>query len=415
MPQRRKMFYSCDLLSLKSKTLFSTIYYVSSTRKRLTKKEMDNIDLSLTIENIKKPPVPFSLRLYSFFLRGIVRLYILKIKYTENEFKSFLSMLNQNKRKMNINLSIHNTEELHLNRMFKKISKEFGKLDNNIFNFINVDNNNNFDDPENRIAKSNDNLNNNNFIDDNVIDENFIDLPFINDDYNSVNSSLMDNNKYINNGLMDKNNLNSSELAFRGSSSELNNSLSILRSINSSTISDINKPIHSRIIKIENKYDSEIELYENDGYLSKNDRLNVQNNTLKSNKNKRDSIFSEIECLIKRIKIETKSISPLDDSNYLNDDFSGDSYKIEYNDHCDKEYNDCNQDNNSKISDEISDGDNLSNIVFHNFQSFLSLVSKKSRKIKALCFHKLLYLCSIGDIIASQYGNDIKYYMVTND
>lgn len=394
MTRKRKMFYSAELLSLKSKTNISTIYYASSCKKRLSKKEMEKIDLSSTIDNIKHPMVPFSLRLYSFFLRGIVRLYVLKIKYAENEFKSFLSMLNQSKRSRKINLTIYNGEDLRLRRIFNRFLGE--KVEGDMTQFVDLE----------RVRYG---------FDDNDCANDF-ESAFEHDQYlseDNLNLSLNNNNlfnNYFKNELINSN-LNSSDLRYRGNSStEINQSLSKIGSTNSSTISEINKT--NKIKVYEKKYDYEIDLNENEGYLSSIYMIrskNVDIKEIEKNNGRREGVFAEIELLIKRMKMNNTSYSPLVISNNLNDDFSGESYKIDYNNENDNIFN-INNINNSNdcLYDEVNDH------IFMEGDSFLSLVKRKPRKMKVLCFYKLLCLCSAGSISALQCGEDIKYTAISN-
>lgn len=218
MTRKRRMFYSTQLLSNKSKTIFSKIYFISSTKRKLSKKEMENIDLNITIQNIVEPPVPFSLRLYSLLLRGIVRIYILKVKNIESELKIFLNSLCIGKRKRSVDLKIMSENEANLDRIFKKFYKSFKTNSKELKN-------KEIENP----------------------------LYFQDENYNM---------EYFNNEL------DYSELDYRGSSG-LNNSTMGSSFLNNSIQKNNVSNIYSNLSSIKLEEDSKIDLDDNEGYLTK--------------------------------------------------------------------------------------------------------------------------------------------------
>jgi hypothetical protein len=90
------MFYASEVLSLKNKSTLSVLYYVSTTNnrsRRISKRDIENIDIVSTITAIREPERPFALRLYSFLLRGIVRIYSIKMKNCQAELCSLLNSM----------------------------------------------------------------------------------------------------------------------------------------------------------------------------------------------------------------------------------------------------------------------------------------------------------------------------------
>ncbi len=77
------MFYAPELLSLKNKTEISIVYYMSTSKghKRLGKKTVNSVDIRNVLADILHPKIPFSLRLYAYILDGIVKVWIIQIKY----------------------------------------------------------------------------------------------------------------------------------------------------------------------------------------------------------------------------------------------------------------------------------------------------------------------------------------------
>lgn len=90
----KKMFYSTQLLTLGTRTELSTLYYISTTNnafKKIPKNRIESIDILEIVKSIKEPQNPFSLRLYSFLVRGIVKVFILKLKYCEGDLNVIIN------------------------------------------------------------------------------------------------------------------------------------------------------------------------------------------------------------------------------------------------------------------------------------------------------------------------------------
>lgn len=77
------MFYVAELLSLKNKTEISILYYLATAKKfrKLSKRHILAIDIPVTIREIEKSEVPFSLRLYGYLLRGVIRALMIKVEH----------------------------------------------------------------------------------------------------------------------------------------------------------------------------------------------------------------------------------------------------------------------------------------------------------------------------------------------
>lgn len=93
------MFYAKELLSMQVKTDISLIYYISTTNnnRKINKKEINKIDIEKTLVTILDQS--YALRLYSFMLRGVLRIYLIKMKYYETEVSGLLNMLQYKIRK----------------------------------------------------------------------------------------------------------------------------------------------------------------------------------------------------------------------------------------------------------------------------------------------------------------------------
>lgn len=84
------MFYSTEILSHKNKTELSILYYISTTDtlKNITRKDILNMDLQKLLNEILNTKIPFALRLYSYLLKGLVKVWMLKIKYYKIQIKN---------------------------------------------------------------------------------------------------------------------------------------------------------------------------------------------------------------------------------------------------------------------------------------------------------------------------------------
>ncbi|KAK6089375.1 hypothetical protein P3W45_001621 [Vairimorpha bombi] len=81
------------------KTDISLIYYISTTNsnRKINKKEINKIDIEKTLVTILDQS--YALRLYSFMLRGVSKIYLIKMKYYETEVSGLLNMLQYKIRK----------------------------------------------------------------------------------------------------------------------------------------------------------------------------------------------------------------------------------------------------------------------------------------------------------------------------
>ncbi|KAM0686315.1 R8 protein [Conglomerata obtusa] len=97
------MFYSTEILSPKSKSSLALLFYISTTNtKKVNKKEIESVNITNTITSLQHPPQPFALRLYSILIKGLVRIYMMRLKYCENECNVFFKMVLQKKARSNL-------------------------------------------------------------------------------------------------------------------------------------------------------------------------------------------------------------------------------------------------------------------------------------------------------------------------
>lgn len=77
------MFYAAELLSRKNKNEISIVYYLSTTgsMKKINKHEILSLNFEKVLDNIRAPAIPFALRLYSYLIKGIVRLWNIKAEF----------------------------------------------------------------------------------------------------------------------------------------------------------------------------------------------------------------------------------------------------------------------------------------------------------------------------------------------
>lgn len=107
----------CTQQNTQQKTELAILYYIStsnSTFRRVNKKDIENIDISSMIEVLKVPQRPLSLRVYSFLIKGIVKVYILKVKYCEHEVQGILNGLEVKKLKKKREPSVPRRDSLIL-------------------------------------------------------------------------------------------------------------------------------------------------------------------------------------------------------------------------------------------------------------------------------------------------------------
>lgn len=86
------MFYAPEILSRKNGTELSLVYYLSTTRslRRVSKKEILELDFDAVLEQIRNPKTPFALRLYSYLLQGLVKIWIFKVDFCISKMKKLL-------------------------------------------------------------------------------------------------------------------------------------------------------------------------------------------------------------------------------------------------------------------------------------------------------------------------------------
>lgn len=87
------MFYAPEILSRKSRTELSLVYYLSTTGslKRITRREILELDFGTVLEQIRDPRPPFALRLYSHLLQGLTRVWAFKMDFYMGKAKSLLA------------------------------------------------------------------------------------------------------------------------------------------------------------------------------------------------------------------------------------------------------------------------------------------------------------------------------------
>ncbi|ELA41950.1 uncharacterized protein VICG_00967 [Vittaforma corneae ATCC 50505] len=87
------MFYAPEILSYKNKTELSLVYYMSTAKnpKRFARKDVVELNVESIINQMKNPKVPFALRLYSYLLKGIVRIWVMKVDFYKGKVQSLLS------------------------------------------------------------------------------------------------------------------------------------------------------------------------------------------------------------------------------------------------------------------------------------------------------------------------------------
>lgn len=121
------MFYSSELLSLKSKTEISILFYVSTTKthNKISKKQILNLNISILIDEIINPSIPFSLRLYSHLLIGISKIWKIKLELYSKNITKLERPKRERIRKPNKNLTNLAIEEAfmdHVSDMDSSIS-----------------------------------------------------------------------------------------------------------------------------------------------------------------------------------------------------------------------------------------------------------------------------------------------------
>lgn len=87
------MFYAPEILSRKSRTSLSLVYYLSTagSLRRVCRKEILELDLDTVIEQIRSPERPFALRLYSYLLQGIARIWTFKMDFYISKTRGLIS------------------------------------------------------------------------------------------------------------------------------------------------------------------------------------------------------------------------------------------------------------------------------------------------------------------------------------
>jgi hypothetical protein len=95
------MFYASEVLSLRNRSALAVLYYVSTTNnrgRRINKRDIEDIDIADAISSMQEPERPFALRLYSFLLKGVVRIYKIKVTSCQAELHSLLSSMLSSRR-----------------------------------------------------------------------------------------------------------------------------------------------------------------------------------------------------------------------------------------------------------------------------------------------------------------------------
>lgn len=84
------MFYASDILAMKNNTDISLLYFISTTN-RITKKDLKRLNIPSLLLSLTEQP--FALRLYSYLVVGIIRVYLYQLKVYEMEIQTLLSSL----------------------------------------------------------------------------------------------------------------------------------------------------------------------------------------------------------------------------------------------------------------------------------------------------------------------------------
>lgn len=117
------MFYAPEILSYKNKTELSLVYYISTAKnpKRFSRKDVVELDVESILEQMKNPKVPFALRLYSYLLKGIVKIWVMKVDFYKNKTESLLLV----KKLPNIKREVNNNNTGPINlRVIEEIISE---------------------------------------------------------------------------------------------------------------------------------------------------------------------------------------------------------------------------------------------------------------------------------------------------
>ncbi|KAF7683874.1 Meiotic recombination protein rec8 [Astathelohania contejeani] len=135
------MFYSTEILSVKTKSSLAIIYHISSTNnryKKIPRTDIIAININSAINTLKQPPEPFSLRLYAYLLKGIVKLYIMKLRMYETDVTGMLKV----KHKRNPNLTKRPTINLNpIDEFITSLNRDISINDD----FIDTDQNPHFE------------------------------------------------------------------------------------------------------------------------------------------------------------------------------------------------------------------------------------------------------------------------------
>jgi hypothetical protein len=68
--------------------------------RKIQKKDIEKISIENTITALQTPPQPFALRLYSFLLKGIVRVYAMKLRFCEGDIHVLLNSMTYKKKRI---------------------------------------------------------------------------------------------------------------------------------------------------------------------------------------------------------------------------------------------------------------------------------------------------------------------------
>lgn len=110
------MFYVPEILSHKNKTELSLVYYLSTTKnpKNSIKKEVVDLNFCKVIDQMRNPKVPFALRLYSYLIKGLVQIWIIKVDFYRGKVNSLFVEKNSTKNKPMRRATINNNINLRV-------------------------------------------------------------------------------------------------------------------------------------------------------------------------------------------------------------------------------------------------------------------------------------------------------------
>ncbi|KAM0680436.1 hypothetical protein GINT2_001496 [Glugoides intestinalis] len=110
------MFYAPEILSYKNRTEISLVYYLSTAKNpKAVRKTIINLDFASIIDQIQNPKTPFALRLYSYLLKGLVRIWMMKIDFYKGQINTlFLKDNNSTKKRKPPTVSVNTSNNLQV-------------------------------------------------------------------------------------------------------------------------------------------------------------------------------------------------------------------------------------------------------------------------------------------------------------